>query len=262
MYEALIEVQVMAMRMACGGMAPQRLMTLPDDLQRCPCSSAALPWARKATAHAEFFTLLADAVGDPVLAGILRVGAGCVRELAIAAGPTATGMVAGSHRRLLWVTCAMATRTPPSARWKCTWARPRRISATPRGLEDPMLNRGVGFTAAQREALGLTGRLPAAVLTLEQQALRAYRQLQMATIQVIASDMAVTMGGAEGNFELNAFRPVLISNYLHSAQIMADMCDHFRRFMIDGTELNRPRLTENIARSVTRPARSGRLPGG
>src|SRR5262249_34017054 len=34
----------------------------------------------------------------------------------------------------------------------------------------------------------------------------------MVAIQVIASDVAVTMGGAEGNFELNAFRPVLISN--------------------------------------------------
>ncbi len=41
-----------------------------------------------------------------------------------------------------------------------------------------MRNRGVAFSAAEREALGLTGRLPAAVLTLEQQALRAYRQLQ------------------------------------------------------------------------------------
>jgi malate dehydrogenase (oxaloacetate-decarboxylating) len=54
-----------------------------------------------------------------------------------------------------------------------------RTPATPRGLEDPMLNRGVGFTAAEREALGLTGRLPAAVLTLEQQALRAHQQLQL-----------------------------------------------------------------------------------
>jgi malate dehydrogenase (oxaloacetate-decarboxylating) len=53
-----------------------------------------------------------------------------------------------------------------------------RTSATPTVLEDPMLNRGVGFTAAEREALGLTGRLPSAVLTLEQQALRAYQQLQ------------------------------------------------------------------------------------
>ncbi len=72
----------------------------------------------------------------------------------------------------------------------------------------------------------------------------------MVAIQVIASDLAVTMGGAEGNFELNTFRPVLISNYLHSALIMADMCDHFREFMIQGTELNRAKLTENIDRSV------------
>jgi fumarate hydratase class II len=72
----------------------------------------------------------------------------------------------------------------------------------------------------------------------------------MVAIQVIASDVAVTMGGAEGNFELNAFRPVLISNYLHSALIMADMCDHFREFMIEGTELNRAKLTQNIDRSV------------
>jgi fumarate hydratase class II len=72
----------------------------------------------------------------------------------------------------------------------------------------------------------------------------------MVAIQIIASDVAVTMGGAEGNFELNAFRPVLISNYLHSALIMADMCDHFRKFMVEGTELNEPKLKENIDRSV------------
>jgi fumarate hydratase, class II len=72
----------------------------------------------------------------------------------------------------------------------------------------------------------------------------------MVAIQVISSDVAVTMGGAEGNFELNAFRPILIDNYLHSALIMADMCDHFREFMVEGTELNEARLTENIERSV------------
>jgi fumarate hydratase class II len=72
----------------------------------------------------------------------------------------------------------------------------------------------------------------------------------MVAIQIIASDVAVTMGGAEGNFELNAFRPVLISNYLHSALIMADMCDHFREFMIEGAELNEPKLKENIERPV------------
>ncbi|HEX6520308.1 MAG TPA: class II fumarate hydratase [Streptosporangiaceae bacterium] len=72
----------------------------------------------------------------------------------------------------------------------------------------------------------------------------------MVAIEVIASDVAVTMGGAEGNFELNTFRPILISNYLHSALNMADMCDHFREFMIEGAKLNEAKLTENIERSV------------
>jgi fumarate hydratase class II len=72
----------------------------------------------------------------------------------------------------------------------------------------------------------------------------------MVAIEVIASDVAVSMGGAEGNFELNAFRPILISNYLHSALIMADMCDHFREFMVEGTKLNEAKLKEDIDRSV------------
>jgi fumarate hydratase class II len=72
----------------------------------------------------------------------------------------------------------------------------------------------------------------------------------MVAIQVIASDVAVSMGGAEGNFELNTFRPILISNYLHSALNMADMCDHFRQFMVEGAQLNQARLKENIERSV------------
>ncbi len=72
----------------------------------------------------------------------------------------------------------------------------------------------------------------------------------MVAIQVIASDVAVTIGGAEGNFELNAFRPILISNYLHSALILGDMCDHLRTFMVEGTQLNQAKLTENIDRSV------------
>jgi fumarate hydratase, class II len=74
--------------------------------------------------------------------------------------------------------------------------------------------------------------------------------MMMVAIQVMASDVAVSMGGAEGNFELNAFRPILISNYLHSALIMADMCDQFREFMVSGTRLNEAKLKDNIDRSV------------
>jgi fumarate hydratase class II len=72
----------------------------------------------------------------------------------------------------------------------------------------------------------------------------------MVAIEVIASDAAVSMGGAEGNFELNAFRPILINHYLHSALILADMCDHFREFMVEGTKLNEAKLKQNIERSV------------
>jgi fumarate hydratase class II len=58
------------------------------------------------------------------------------------------------------------------------------------------------------------------------------------------------MGGAEGNFELNAFRPLLIHNYLTSALNLADVCDHAREFMIEGTELDEATLQANIDRSV------------
>ncbi|MBT5373564.1 MAG: class II fumarate hydratase, partial [Rhodospirillaceae bacterium] len=72
----------------------------------------------------------------------------------------------------------------------------------------------------------------------------------MVCIQVMGSDVAVQMGGAEGNFELNAFRPILISNYLHSALTLADMSNHFRQYMIEGAVLNEGKLKEYIDRSV------------
>ena len=50
--------------------------------------------------------------------------------------------------------------------------------AIPSVLEDPIQDRGAAFTREERESLGLTGRLPSAVLTLDQQAQRAYQQLE------------------------------------------------------------------------------------
>jgi fumarate hydratase class II len=72
----------------------------------------------------------------------------------------------------------------------------------------------------------------------------------MVCIEIMGSDVAVQMGGAAGNFELNAFRPIIISNYLHSARIMADMCDHFREFLIEGAALNEAQIKANVDRSV------------
>ncbi|GHJ37703.1 NAD-dependent malic enzyme [Streptomyces sp. TS71-3] len=56
--------------------------------------------------------------------------------------------------------------------------RSARTPATPDVLENPLRNHGVAFTQAERDELGLTGRLPSAVLTLEKQAERAYMQMQ------------------------------------------------------------------------------------
>jgi malate dehydrogenase (oxaloacetate-decarboxylating) len=50
--------------------------------------------------------------------------------------------------------------------------------AIPAALENPILDKGTAFTESERDALGLTGRLPSAVLTLDQQAQRAYQQMQ------------------------------------------------------------------------------------
>jgi malate dehydrogenase (oxaloacetate-decarboxylating) len=53
-----------------------------------------------------------------------------------------------------------------------------RTPAAPAALLDPLRNRGVAFTQEERETLGLTGRLPSAVLTLDRQAERAYQQME------------------------------------------------------------------------------------
>ncbi|MFG1966744.1 class II fumarate hydratase [Nonomuraea sp. NPDC049028] len=72
----------------------------------------------------------------------------------------------------------------------------------------------------------------------------------MVAIQVTGNDTAVSMAGAEGNFELNAFRPVIIKNVLHSARILADMMDHFRTYLVEGARLNTETLRHNIDRSI------------
>jgi fumarate hydratase, class II len=78
---------------------------------------------------------------------------------------------------------------------------------------------------------------------------QAEAMLMVAT-QVMGNDAAVAMAGKEGNFELNAFRPVIIANVLHSMRILGDMCDHFRRFMIEGAQLNEAQIKEYVERSV------------
>lgn len=72
----------------------------------------------------------------------------------------------------------------------------------------------------------------------------------MVCIEVIGEDTAVAFAGSQGNFELNAMRPVIINNFLHSAGILGDACEKFRRFSVEGTRLNRKRIDETVGRSL------------
>jgi fumarate hydratase class II len=72
----------------------------------------------------------------------------------------------------------------------------------------------------------------------------------MVCIQVIGEDNAVAFAGSQGNFELNAMRPIIINNFLHSARILGDACEKLRRFSVEGARLNRKRIDEMVDRSL------------
>ncbi|MGX5666444.1 class II fumarate hydratase [Rhizobium daejeonense] len=72
----------------------------------------------------------------------------------------------------------------------------------------------------------------------------------MISIQVMGNDTAVAFAGSQGNFELNAMRPLIINNFLHSARILADGCGKFREFSVEGTELNREKINAYVEGSV------------
>jgi fumarate hydratase class II len=72
----------------------------------------------------------------------------------------------------------------------------------------------------------------------------------MICIQVLGDDTAVAFAGSQGNFELNAMRPIIINNFLHSARILADGCEKFRTFSVEGTKLNEKRIGEFVQDSL------------
>jgi fumarate hydratase class II len=72
----------------------------------------------------------------------------------------------------------------------------------------------------------------------------------MVCIQVIGDDTAVAFAGSQGNFELNAMRPIVINNFLHSARILADACEKLQTFCIQGIQLNKHQINEYVNRSL------------
>ena len=97
----MIGAQAMAARITCARMSMPHLIELHDSVERACCLAGRSQWDRKVAAHAEIFALLADVVDDPLLAPLLTRGAGYVRELMLAVGRAADGMIVNSRRRLL-----------------------------------------------------------------------------------------------------------------------------------------------------------------
>jgi len=74
--------------------------------------------------------------------------------------------------------------------------------------------------------------------------------ITMVAAQVIGNDVAVTIGGSNGHFELNVFKPVIASNVLQSARLIGDACVSFNDNCAVGIEPNRPILQKHLENSL------------
>lgn len=74
--------------------------------------------------------------------------------------------------------------------------------------------------------------------------------LTMVCAQVMGNDVAISFAGAQGNFELNVFKPVMIHNLMHSINILADASASFEAYCIEGLTVNEARLEAYVADSL------------
>ena len=72
----------------------------------------------------------------------------------------------------------------------------------------------------------------------------------MLCAQVLGNDVAINVGGASGNFELNVFKPLIIHNVLHSIRLLADACESFEEHCARGIEPDRERIRQHLERSL------------
>jgi fumarate hydratase class II len=72
----------------------------------------------------------------------------------------------------------------------------------------------------------------------------------MIAIQVIGEDTAIAFAGSQGNFQLNAMRPIIINNFLHCATILADGCEKLRTYSVEHTELNQDKIKSYVENNL------------
>ena len=74
--------------------------------------------------------------------------------------------------------------------------------------------------------------------------------MTMVAVQVFGNDAAIGFAGSQGNFQLNVFKPVMIYNFLHSVRLLADACRAFREHCVNGMEIDKDRIDQNVKNSL------------
>lgn len=74
--------------------------------------------------------------------------------------------------------------------------------------------------------------------------------LTMVCSQIIGNDTAITIGGLQGHYELNVFKPVIATNFLQSARLIGDACISFNINCVAGIEPNHTNLKKNLDNSL------------
>ena len=72
----------------------------------------------------------------------------------------------------------------------------------------------------------------------------------MVAAQVMGNNMAVTVGGSNGHFELNVFRPMMVRNVLQSVRLLGDGCRSFTDNCVRGIVPERERITTLLHNSL------------
>jgi fumarate hydratase class II len=74
--------------------------------------------------------------------------------------------------------------------------------------------------------------------------------LTMVCAQVMGNDVAITIGGMQGHYELNVFKPMMAANFLQSAELLGDACRSFDEHCAQGIEPNHERIQELVNNSL------------
>jgi fumarate hydratase, class II len=74
--------------------------------------------------------------------------------------------------------------------------------------------------------------------------------MTMAAAQILGNDVAINIGGSNGHFELNVFKPMMIYNFLHSARLMGDVCVSFNDRCAVGIEPLRENIKKHVDNSL------------